>query len=147
MYDLLGGQEVVLAQSVVTVPSGSLSTSQKFPWLEKRKLIFKVFPDFQSGWEPCKMPTSEWTEYKITMDFYFLFIRPYKKNYLVIICARPWKTARPIFFFIFIFPKSWKKTPGKYRIKYKYRPSSTNCHSELLVHCSQLLNLAFMLLF
>ena len=44
-------------------------------------------------------------------------------------------------------PNKTKPKPGKYRIKNKYRPSSTNCHSELLVHCSQILNLAFMLLF
>ena len=45
----------------VTVPN-SLSfpwffvffpNSLSFPWLENWKLIFKVFPDFQSGWEPC----------------------------------------------------------------------------------------------
>ena len=40
-------------------------------------------------------------------------------------------------------PKKGEKI-GKYRIK-KYRPSSTNCHSELLAHCSQMLNLACML--
>ena len=44
-------------------------------------------------------------------------------------------------FFNFYFPKKLKK-PGKYHIKDKYRPSSTNCYSELLVHCSQILNLA-----
>ena len=27
--------------------------SLSFPWLVNWKLIFKVFPDFQSGWEPC----------------------------------------------------------------------------------------------
>ena len=46
-------------------PSGSLSqipwvfvvfpNSRSFPWLENWKLIFKVFPDFQSGWEPCNV--------------------------------------------------------------------------------------------
>ena len=41
---------------------------------------------------------------------------------------------------LYNFPKNWN--PGKYCIKNKYRPSSTNCHSELLVHCSQILNLA-----
>ena len=27
--------------------------SLSFPWLENWKLIFKVLPDFRSGWEPC----------------------------------------------------------------------------------------------
>ena len=26
-----------------------------FPWLEKGEVIFQVFPDFQVGWEPCKL--------------------------------------------------------------------------------------------
>ena len=39
----------------VFFPPNSLS----FPWLEYWKLIFKVSPDFQSGWEPCNKVSSQ----------------------------------------------------------------------------------------
>ena len=42
-----------------------------FPeWLGKKFLIFKVFPDFQSGWEPCHIQHLIWMKTKSLSNRY-----------------------------------------------------------------------------